>query len=96
MRDALLGILLVVILSIGLFAPQAEAAGSLPAWGSSGAMATWDSNSFLAWLASTLRNYIGNSQNNYPTKSVPVPGTLLFAAGGFIGLVLWRERKTRS
>lgn len=100
MRYFLIGSLLVLILSITMVAPQAEASdpssGLIPSSsiGKIGPLATWESD-FLAWLRSTLRDYLSNPKDNYPTRSVPLPGTLLLFGASFVGLVVWRARRNR-
>ena len=104
MKHLILGSLLALTLSVGLFGPQAEASefslsmmpkASIALLGNTGPLGNWESD-FLAWLRSTLREYVSNARDNYPTRSVPIPGTLLLFGGGFGGLMVWRARHPRS
>ncbi|NGZ99103.1 MAG: hypothetical protein CV089_23835 [Nitrospira sp. WS110] len=103
MKQLVLGSLLALMLSISPVIPQVGASefypGMIPnvsigALGKTGLLATWETD-LLAWLRSTLGQYLSNTQNNYPTNSVPIPGTLLLFGGGFAGLMIWRQRRQR-
>ena len=102
MKRLLLGGFLALMISMGLFIPQAGAFdshlnvlsnASIMASVNTGHMATFD---WLAWLKSLLGNVGGNYGNGSTNGSVPIPGTLLLLGGGLTGLIVWRARQPKD
>lgn len=64
-------------------------------------MMTTNLAEWYAWLIYQLKKYTGiaypypNPWNHHPKGSVPIPGTLIPAVGGFGALVAWWERRRR-
>lgn len=109
MKRLLVGSLFALILSIGLFAPQAGASvfepalgmmpkASIATLGKTGHMATGDLSWFFDWLKYKLQNFFSQVRDYHdgPKGSVPIPGTLLLFGVGFAGLVAWRSRQPRA
>lgn len=89
MRNVAVGSLVTLILVTGLFVSQVEAKNDKHD----------DESKFFqkidkhSWKDSFRFN--GENHKYNDTRSVPIPGTLLFLGGGFVGLIVWRARQRK-
>jgi hypothetical protein len=98
MRILALGSLVTLILTAGLFVSQVEAKND----NNDDKGKNKQESKFLQktdkHAEKDAYRYEAKNYNNDDTRSVPIPGTLLFMGGGFAGLVTWRaiRRKPRA
>ena len=97
MRNVVLGSLVTLILTMGMFVSQVEAKNDKHDDN--------DKNKHAYTAEAKNDKHDGKDKNKYEYQyehqnnrggSVPIPGTLLFFGGGFAGLVAWRARRPRT
>lgn len=99
MKSLVLGSLFSLVLSIGMFGPDAGASErhlrlmpqpSMTSVRNIHPMATWGTDWWWTWPHRQIERYFSGSWNYTPKGSVPIPGTLLLFGGGFAVLIAWR------
>ncbi len=88
MSRSALFVLMAVVLTVspfgtGAMAAEHETMASLASGGHMG--------NFVNWLQGIFGNYGG-----YQNGTVPVPGTLLAFAAGFVGFAAWRAKRSQG
>jgi len=96
-RNVVLGSLVTLILTMGMFVSQVEAKNDKHDDN--------DKNKHASTAEAKNDKHDGKDKNKFEYQyehqnnrggSVPIPGTLLFMGGGFAGLVAWRARQPRT